>query len=133
MSDEAQTSHLFKEVGEVDPSSLEFQPGWYTKSEITARSLTAGAEIQPFAGGKMMGVWVTIEPNIDYPHHQHPHEQMGILLDGSLELTMGDETRVLRPGDAYSIPPYLPHKARTFDEGCVVFDVFSPPREDYKQ
>jgi quercetin dioxygenase-like cupin family protein len=131
VSDEDQTSHLFKAVAEVDPASLEFQPGWYSKNEIAARSLTAGAVIQPFAGGKIMGVWVTIEPNIDYPHHQHPHEQMGILLEGALELTMGDETRLLRPGDAYAIPPYLPHKARTFEEGCVVFDVFSPPREDY--
>ena len=133
MSDKDKTSHLFKQVEGVDHASLEFKPGWYNKNEVTAFSPTAGAKMQSFAGGKMMGVWVTIEPNVDYPHHQHPHEQLGILIEGALELTIGDETRLLHPGDAYAIPPYLPHKARTYEEGCVVFDVFSPPREDYRR
>ena len=54
------------------------------------------------------------------------------MLEGALEMTIGDETRLLRPGDAYTIPPNLPHDARTHAEGCVVLDVFTPPREDYR-
>src|SRR3954447_2220996 len=133
MTDKDQTSHLHKGIQEVDPSTPEFQPGWYNIKDVTAFSPTAGAKMQSFAGGKMMGVWVTIDPNINYPHHQHPHEQLGIIISGALELTMGDEPRLLRPGDGYAIPGNLPHKARTYDEGCVVFDVFSPPREDYRK
>jgi quercetin dioxygenase-like cupin family protein len=87
--------------------------------------------MQSITGGKLMANWVTIEPNREMPRHQHPHEQLGIMLEGTLELTIGDETRLINAGDAYTIPPNLPHNARTLDEGCVVLDIFTPPREDY--
>jgi quercetin dioxygenase-like cupin family protein len=32
------------------------------------------------------------------PLHDHPHEQAGMLLEGKLELTIGEETRVVHPG-----------------------------------
>jgi quercetin dioxygenase-like cupin family protein len=111
---------------------LAFQPTWTTKDEIPAFAPIVGLAMQSVTGGKLMANWVTIEPHREVPRHQHPHEQLGIMLEGALEMTIGDETRLLRPGDAYTIPPNLPHGARTHDEGCVVLDVFTPPREDYK-
>jgi quercetin dioxygenase-like cupin family protein len=132
VSQQEPTSHLFAGVTEPSPDELPFQPVWANWGEIASFSPTAGASMQPVAGGKLMMVRVTIEPNIDYPHHQHPHEQMGMIVEGALELTMGEETRLLRPGDVYAIPPMLPHKARTYAEGCVCVDVFTPPRDDYR-
>jgi quercetin dioxygenase-like cupin family protein len=133
MSDRDQTSHLFKAVDEPSAADLEFQPVWLHRDEIAGFSPVAGVKMQSMPGGKMMAIWVTIEPNIDFPYHQHPHEQMGFMLEGALELTMNGESRDLRPGEAYAIPPMLPHKARTGPEGCVVLDVFTPPREDYRR
>jgi len=133
MSANEETSHLFQKVKEPTADELEFHPKWLNRSDLPSFSPTAGATMQPFDGGKLMMIWVTIEPNVDYPHHQHPHEQMGVIVEGGLELTMNGESRLLRPGDMYAIPPYLPHKARTLDEGCVVIDVFTPPREDYRR
>ena len=65
------------------------------------------------------------------PLHQHPHEQGGILLRGRLELTIGDEVRVVEPGSLFLIPANVPHKARPVGGPVVVLDVFSPVREDY--
>jgi quercetin dioxygenase-like cupin family protein len=108
-----------------------FQPGWLSRNRLPSFSPLAGFTMQSVTGGKLMANWVTIEPNREMPRHQHPHEQLGIMLEGAMELTLGDETRVIRAGDAYTIPPNLPHNARTLDEGCVVLDIFTPPREDY--
>ena len=132
MTHDEQTSHLFREVTAPTAEELEFQPAWAHLPGIAGFSPTAGATMQPFTGGKLMMIRVTIEPDIDYPHHQHPHEQMGMILEGALELTLGEETRLLRPGDVYAIPPMLPHKARTYADGCVCIDVFTPPRDDYR-
>ncbi len=132
MNDEQPASHLFRPVDEIAASDLPFPPEWVKTADLASFSPVAGATMRPLAGEKLMAVWVTIEPNIDYPYHQHPHEQLGVMIEGALELTLGQETRLLRPGDAYVIPSNLPHKARTLDEGCVVLDVFSPPREDYR-
>src|SRR4051812_18800783 len=108
MSDQQATSHLFSEVKEPSADELAFQPKWGNRTQIAPFSPTAGASMQPFTGGgTLMMVWVTIEPNTDYPYHQHPHEQMGMMMEGELELSMQGETRLLKPGDCYSIPPYL--------------------------
>jgi quercetin dioxygenase-like cupin family protein len=110
---------------------LAFQPGWLSRDRLPSFSPLEGFTMQSITGGKLMANWVTIDPNREMPRHHHPHEQLGIMLEGMLELTIGDETRLVRAGDAYTIPPNLPHNARTLDEGCVVLDIFTPPREDY--
>lgn len=110
---------------------LAFQPGWQSREWLPSFSPLEGFTMQSVTGGKLMANWVTIEPNREMPRHHHPHEQLGIMLEGTMELTLGDETRLIRAGDAYTIPPNLPHHARTLEEGCVVLDIFTPPREDY--
>lgn len=111
--------------------SLAFTPSWTSRAEAPGFSPLPGVTMQPVTGGRIMFSWVTIEPESEVPLHQHPHEQVGFILDGELELTVGDETRRLRTGDAYTIPPELPHAARTGATGCLLVDIFSPPREDY--
>jgi unsaturated pyranuronate lyase len=129
---EVPDTHFTRGVAaEPSASELEFTPTWASKDEVPGFSPIPGLVMQAVTGGKLMANWVTIEPHREVPRHQHPHEQLGIMLEGALELTLGEETRLLRPGDAYTIPPNLPHSARTYDDGCVVLDIFTPPREDY--
>lgn len=108
-----------------------FEPQFYDLSDVRPFSPLAGFQMQSVIGGAMMANWVRIEPNQLMPRHQHPQEQLGIMLEGTLELTIGDETRVLKPGHAYTIPGNVPHHATTGDDGCLVLDIFSPVREDY--
>ena len=54
-------------------------------------------------------------------------------VEGKLELTIGEETRLCQPGDMFIIPGGTPHRARSIDGRAVVLDVFSPVREDYAQ
>ncbi len=119
----------------VDPETAAdapaFPPAWASRSDLPAFDAAPGITMQSVSGSALMANWVTLQPNSEIPRHQHPHEQMGVVLEGAMELTVGDETRTLRPGDLYSVPPHLPHGGRTHSEGCVVLDVFTPVREDY--
>ena len=65
------------------------------------------------------------------PTHHHPHEQMGMGLEGEFELTIGDETRTIRAGDSYCIPSNVPHSARSLNGPARVLDIFHPIRQDY--
>ena len=76
---------------------------------------------------------VELEPGIHLPEHQHPNEQLGLVLTGSITFTVGDETRELGPGGTWRIPGGMPHAADVGPEGAVVIDVFAPPREDWKE
>jgi quercetin dioxygenase-like cupin family protein len=76
---------------------------------------------------------VELEPGIQLPEHSHPHEQGGIVLGGSMTFTVGGERRELGPGGTWLIPGDTPHSAEVGPEGAVVIDVFSPPREDWRE
>ena len=83
------------------------------------------------AGGRMMFSFVHLAPGAEMPLHDHPHEQLGYMLEGSMLLTIGEEERLLRPGDAYAIPGGVKHRAVGGPEGGLALDVFAPPREEY--
>ncbi len=91
-----------------------------------------GVEIRTTAGRSMMLSVVTFEPGSAVPEHAHPHEQMGLLVSGRLEFTVGGLTRVLGPGDLWAIPGGVPHRVRALDGPAVALDVFHPIREDYR-
>ncbi len=42
------------------------------------------------------------------PEHSHG-AQWGIVVDGSIEMTIGEETKTYRKGDSYFIPSKTPH------------------------
>ena len=84
----------------------------------------------PF-GQHLMLSYLEMEAGAEVPFHHHPHEQGGILLKGRLQLTIGDETRVVEAGSLFLIPPNVPHRAVAIDGPATVLDVFSPIREDY--
>ena len=93
--------------------------------------LVPGARARTPYGTNLMLSYLEMDEGSLIPQHKHPHEQGGMLLEGSLELTIGDETRLCQPGDMFIIPPNTPHAAKPIDGPAVVLDVFSPVREDY--
>ena len=58
----------------------------------------------------------------------HEAEEGGVIIKGRLEVTVGDQTAVLGPGDAYAFDSRRPHRFRnTGDEECVVVSACTPP------
>ncbi len=42
--------------------------------------------------------------------HTHPTDEAILLLDGSVEMVVGDESRTASPGDTLLAPPETPHR-----------------------
>ena len=63
--------------------------------------------------------------------HSHMNDQVGYVVFGRLEMTVGGQTRVLLPGDSYAIPGGVMHSAHALVDTLAI-DVFSPPRNDYR-
>jgi len=74
---------------------------------------------------------VELEPGAVAARHQHPQEQVGLVLKGTMHFVIGDEKRTLVPGDTYLMPSNVPHEATAGPEGAVVIDVFAPVRADW--
>jgi quercetin dioxygenase-like cupin family protein len=90
-----------------------------------------GVEIRTTAGKGLMLSVVTLQPDSEVLEHDHPHEQLGYLVSGRLEFTIGGVTRVLQPGDVWRIPGGVRHRVRPIGGPAVAIDVFHPIREDY--
>jgi quercetin dioxygenase-like cupin family protein len=75
---------------------------------------------------------VELEPDAHVPSHAHPNEQVGVLLRGEMDWTIGGEQRVLRyPGEGWRILGGVEHEVRAGPEGAVVVECFSPSRDDW--
>lgn len=63
------------------------------------------------------------------PVHEHPNEEFGHVLSGSLELRWADQVAVLGAGEAFVVPAGVPHGARALDAGCELLECYAPPRD----
>lgn len=64
------------------------------------------------------------------PMHEHYHSQVTYVVSGKFEMTIGKETKILKSGDSFYIPPHVMHGAICLENGILI-DVFSPIREDF--
>jgi mannose-6-phosphate isomerase-like protein (cupin superfamily) len=59
---------------------------------------------------------------------RHEGEEGGVVVRGRIELTIGGETRVLGPGDAYYFTSAIPHRFRNVgNEPCEIISASTPP------
>ena len=92
-----------------------------------------GVMIKPVWGEKLMMVHISLEDGSEVPLHSHPHEQMGIGLEGEFELIIAGESQMIKRGDGYFVPSGVEHIAVASRGNAVALDMFSPPREDFIQ
>ena len=105
---------------------------FFDSSRRTAKELLPGVSSRTFWGERMLLSLVDLAAHANIPEHSHPHEQMGIVLSGRMELTVAGETREVTRGDVYVVPGDTTHSVRMGDEPCQVAETFAPVREEYK-
>lgn len=101
------------------------------KSQCARHNIFPGVDVFTAAGQSMMLSLAELQPEAVVEEHSHPHEQVGMVVEGQARFIVGDEERVLGPGDMYFIPGNVPHRVIALEEGCRALDIFHPIREDY--
>ena len=99
--------------------------------DVAVREGFAGWQGQIVHGQHMTGVHYRATAGSPFAAHSHPHEQISNIIEGEIELTIGNETRLCRAGEVAVIPPNVGHYGKALTD-CYVIDVFSPVREDYR-
>jgi quercetin dioxygenase-like cupin family protein len=101
------------------------------KSHCSHHTIFPGVEIFTMAGQHMMQSLVEFQPGAVVQEHSHPHEQMGMVLEGRAHFFVGEEDRVLGPGEMYRIPGGVKHRVVAVDGVVKALDFFHPVRQDY--
>ena len=59
---------------------------------------------------------------------EHPGSEGGVVIAGTIELTVGERTELLRPGDSYLFSSTIPHRFRNPGEDeAIVVSACTPP------
>ena len=100
--------------------------------ECGRHTIFPGVTIRTCAAERMMLSLVDLQPHSVVEEHAHPHEQVGMLLQGKAIFYIGGEQKTLTAGDQFRIPGGVPHKVVILDEPTRALDVFYPVREEYR-
>ena len=82
-------------------------------------------------GSNMTFGYVELKEGSCVPLHKHINEQITYILEGQLDMIIGDNPFSLTPGMYFVIPSKTIHSAVAITD-CKVIDAFSPLREEYK-
>ena len=74
-------------------------------------------------GEQALAMFYEIPDGVEVPSHAHG-AQWGVVIEGSVELTIGDETRSYQRGDTYYVADGVVHAA-VISPGFVGIDVFA--------
>ncbi len=102
-----------------------------TPEECARHAIFPGVNIRTCAADKMMMSPAELEPHSVVEEHSHPHEQVGMVIEGHALFLVGGEEKTLGPGDMYRIPGDVVHKVIALDKTVKALDIFYPIREDY--
>ena len=102
----------FYQIAEMVKNNSEINPA------ITAKSVP----------GEYMKAGIVTKPEGEGPPlHMHPNEeQFTLILEGNLHYILGDEDKVVGPGDMIHIPRYTNHRSRAVNGEATFFTVKSP-------
>ena len=74
-----------------------------------------------------MAVYAPFSDGPEQPLQEHAGEEHGLVLEGELEMQIGDEVITLRAGDSYSFDARIPHHGRNRrDRTCRLIWAVSP-------
>ena len=103
-------------VNSADVAELEVVSGFWRKTLIY--------------GSDLMLVLSRFSKAAPLPEHNHPHEQAGYVLSGTLELNVAGRTHITRAGCSSFMYSNQSHSALALEDSLAL-DAFSPPRLDY--
>ena len=73
-------------------------------------------------GYSIVTVSAELAPGASAGRHTHPGAEIGYVLDGEVDLMVeGQETRHLKAGESWQIPPGVPHDAKTAGDKPLKF------------
>ncbi|HEY1601533.1 MAG TPA: cupin domain-containing protein [Pirellulales bacterium] len=107
-------------------------PYFVDKSQCSHHKIFPGVDIYTTHGDHLMLSLVEFAPHAVVEAHSHPHEQMGLMLEGEAEFVVGGEIRTVRAGEMWRIPGGVVHKVIAGAKPVKALDVFYPIRDDYK-
>jgi len=74
-------------------------------------------------GDNLIMVCMQIAQRKEDTGHKHPFDQCGIVIEGQIEIFIGQDRQLLNANGCYFIPSGKRHGWKTFDKPVKIFDI----------
>lgn len=102
-----------------------------TFNEVETYEFAPGVNINAVGGERVLLCRAAYEPGMRVSRHSHEHtEQVMLILEGELTMTIEDETRTLRAGDTVVVNRGLEHELYS-EHGCAFIEALAPVPLDH--
>ncbi|WP_176956141.1 cupin domain-containing protein [Catalinimonas alkaloidigena] len=102
-----------------------------TLDTMATQQLSAGITRRMASGNSATFGYFTMQRGAVVPLHHHPNEQYTFILQGSVKVTIQEQTYVVKAGEVLLIPAHVPHRFECLEDGTIDLDFFAPQREDW--
>lgn len=99
--------------------------------DISEEKLNEKITRKMFWGENIMVTRWVLAPHAIVPVHDHGSEQITMVEEGSIVISVSGREASLHGGNMLVIPSSAPHGAVAGPDGCVAIDLFSPIRKDF--
>jgi quercetin dioxygenase-like cupin family protein len=102
-----------------------------TWNDVPAMEFRDGVNIHAIGGEQVCMCRATYAPGKTVARHSHEHtEQVMVILDGEVTMTIGDETKTLRPGDVVVVNRGVEHELYS-EPGVTFLEALAPVPLDH--
>lgn len=103
---------------------------FFSQADNPQKTGRSGVKLREVAGDGLTLVQAELAEGNVVPAHRHDVEVAGWVVQGTISLRIGSESRDLVAGDMYVIPVGVDHSAEAGPEGVTVVEVFASARID---
>ena len=90
---------------------------------LTVKEPRKGWKGRFFHSGSLTLAYYSVKAGASIHEHEHENDEVWNVIEGRLEITVADETRVLGPGSAAVVPPNTRHSIKAVtDARAIVVD-----------
>jgi quercetin dioxygenase-like cupin family protein len=103
---------------------------FFRTEDLPVVNLTEKSKSRMVTGQNALISFIENPPGCVFPLHNHPSEQILIMLEGEEDHICGGEKFLMKAGDICIHPPNVMHGGES-KTGFKGIDIFSPPREEW--
>ncbi len=104
---------------------------YYPRTQLTLQADVVGAKMWGVALEQTMLTYFEVQPSCRFEMHQHPSEQITMVLSGTLFFEVNDEVIAVGQGEVIALPCHVEHAVFTREEAVTAVDAWSPILEKY--
>jgi mannose-6-phosphate isomerase-like protein (cupin superfamily) len=97
-------------------------PFWNLKT-LQLEQFRPGISSKALLGNNLIMVCMQIDKGKEDTGHNHHYDQCGMVLDGQIEMFIGDDHLILNANECYFIPAGERHGWKTFHEPVTLLDI----------